>query len=431
MQSKPKCVALILVIILISGIFHAGLTEAAEVRLAKKSQLENDGGHDTSVATNTETGETFVVWWTRPNGVKGRIFNAQGKPVTKTIRLGTKGGQPSVAYNPVTHEYLLAWSEQKGKFTGDVYVQRLNLKGRKVGQVIRVSSDPAFAAHWSFEPTVLFHPKTNGYAIFWLVHLNGVPGFTGRGGGMLLTDRGEVAGSFLKITDFLMAPDGSAGIIETVQDWIYLPSADKFVGISGRFDRSQPQNGSDYYLYLVDPLLKSVSSSKINKSPIPPGLPGSLDLALISDDSAVAFYTDADGTVKGRRIDSRGKLRGKAFRAFEDPLTTTGLSAVHAAFTQTSLGRSGILLGNRSDSTGVTLWAQLLNNKGKPNGAPVEVFAVSDDSQYIFGHVLALPSSIRDTVIRFTAFETTLYLAPVYTSDNRQKLYQLLLDVEL
>jgi hypothetical protein len=95
------------------------------------------------------------------------------------------------------------------------------------------------------------------------------------------------------------------------------------------------------------------------------------------------------------------------------------------------LGPQGILLGTRRDSSGATLWAQLLSTKGQPSGVPLEVFAVTDNSQYILGHVLALPSSVGDTVFHFTALETTLYIAPVFAKDNRSTLYQLLLDLGL
>lgn len=431
---------LVFKLLLMSAILCANLAEPAQIQLTKMSKLAENAGIDPiftghrTFALNTRTGETLVVWnqalQEQPSAVFARIINAKGIPITKNIHLAGRGGTSTVAYNPITDEYLLAYDEAKG-----VSILRLNPKGRPIGKPVQVSTNRV-GSDLNFAPAVLFNPKTNGYVLFWLVHLDQGIDRTGFQVGVLLNTDGKPTGSPREIASFRVEPGKFYGILAFVSHWVYLPSAGKLLGIYREFDRDGPPFKINDWLAVVDPELKTMNKYMIHENSIVTESRlaydnYAMDLALVSDDSAVVFFLDADGKVKGRSIGSNGKFDGESFPAFQDPLTNTSLFGLHAAFTQTSFGPYGILLGTKRDSSSVTLWAQLLRKKGKPSGVPLELFAVSDNSQYVLGNVVALPSSSGDTVFRFTALETTLFIAPVYARDNRSSLYQLLLNLKL
>src|ERR1041384_1570498 len=98
--------------ILVFIILFGCVAESAQIQLTKNSQLaqKSDG---LTFATNTETGETLLVI-SVPSGnsasLFGKIFNSRGKFITSFVALAEASAQPSVAYNPVSHEYLLSYS---------------------------------------------------------------------------------------------------------------------------------------------------------------------------------------------------------------------------------------------------------------------------------------------------------------------------------
>jgi hypothetical protein len=373
------------------------------------------------VAFNTRTGETLVYWakpsssGTLPPPGVGRLLNAKGIPISKEFELpGNHEGLDYVSqiigYNPVTNEYLVAYVGQDHTFWGKgigIYVQRLSAKGIPIGTGTLVGSDPEIF-QWEQGPAaVIFNPKTKGYTVLWFVHrVNDIAGDS-TCVGALVTDKGTPASP---ITTVLAN-----------QGWIYGPaysgSADKLI-MAWR-DVHYGREEADFWLQAVDPLLsKSPSNLGVKMNSVPLKIEkfrgNPLDLGTVAP-SNISFQSSLTGSVyypdntnmKGRSINAQGKLSAP-FVAFNKPLANTKLLLPSAAFTMTPKGVRGILLGLRGSSLEKSsVWAQVLDQNGKPTGTPVEVYKVSENEGVILAApIYALLSNPTDTVFRFVWFAT-------------------------
>jgi hypothetical protein len=150
--------------------------------------LEDSNSYDAlnpSVAANAETGEYLVVWQADDLGVDdefeimGQRLNAAGEETGgNDFRISEQGAdgnpesdafEPSVAWNPVTNEYLVAWEGELG--TTDVFEiwgQRLSAEGAEVGgNDFRISELYYTPLVSSSTPSVAANPKTGDYLVVW------------------------------------------------------------------------------------------------------------------------------------------------------------------------------------------------------------------------------------------------------------------------
>lgn len=365
------------------------------------------------IALNTRTGNSLVIW-TRPTppqgsaSIVGRILNAKGAAITGMISIvrDPLAWLTSIAYNPVTNEFLLTYdnSPDSGTDFASVFALRLSANGRPLGSAINISNDPLTAPYSSIAPKVLFNPKTGGYTAFWTVH--GAANVINDSFfvGALLTGKGTNLGA---VKNILIQKERRF----IAQDFAYLPSGDKIVGVYRERMRTNPETWN-FYLTTLDPLLENINPDPARLSRITTksfqitsrDFYKRVVLGSFSDSGAVFF---ADGTnTKERRIDASGKLSGASFNPFKSPAGSKRLASPAVAFTMTSKGLRGIVIGNEDlplgvGSGGTVTWAQLLNDSGVAIGSAVQINATSIFGSIDNGVIAALPENPADNLARF------------------------------
>ncbi len=404
---KKSLTLVSLIFLVLCSVIHA-----EEIEVVKNSRFAKESGRPVSIATNTQTGEMLVVW-TQPRAVPtdppaeifGRILNSKGKPITKPVLLAVQQDHDvtkhSVSYNPDVNEYLLVYDNYPEPC--HLFSLRVDAKGQSIGVASKITTDPDIQTYCSNGPTVLYDPKTKGHSVFWEVHVFGGNPRPTYNAAISLDEKGIPDEPLVEI-------DGG--------EWIYLPSAGKLLGLFFQTSPARP-DAYDIYLGRVDPRLENAGAKlkKVNRDPIVPtsscSCDGGLHLALISEDSAVVYFKDSEGLIRGRAINKKGKPKGSEFFAFNTPKENTKFFLVHAAFTDTPDGIRGVLIGTErtNDDTEGTidgpshLWAQLVDKDGIPIGSPVQILTIANDA-WIYGRLAPLQKTSPDTSDRFVAFET-------------------------
>jgi hypothetical protein len=343
-------------------------------------------------ALNTRTGQSLVVWQQgapEEGLIFGRVIDPQGKSISPPIPLSTGqgyAGWPSVAYNPASDEFVVAY------FSG---MRRIDSTGRPAGEVVNVNCPGG-------NPRVVFNPKSGGYTL--VCHAGGgVVGY-------LLTQTLTASGPFPILA-------GDADIETWADDIAYQSSGNKLLVVINKIYRGNLDTRSDdtvdYLLATLDPSLNNIKKSnfvKINRAHVPFAdrtpdgwwAPWAARIAFLPDQTAEIYYTDISN-VKGRKINIKGKLSGPSFVAFESPKNKTTLSVPSAAFSTNSKGTRGLLIAVQDDvnQLGASAWAQVLDDHGKPAGVPVQVNLALPGSETVQGVIAALPGKQADTVFRF------------------------------
>lgn len=397
----------------------AAAVASAQIQVRKSAFTPVDAKVNTfipTVALNTRTGDSLVIWtgYVPPNGtgILGRFLNAKGIPITKPVILvndsSTATGNSAVTYNPLTNEFLLAYNKSLNNLQASIMVLRLTPNGRPVGTAINLTNDPATFPFFNEIPNVVFNPKTGGYTVVWYLHGDPAVANDSFPFGVVLTDKATVNGPVTKIVTGLLDKRGY------VADIAYLPSGNKLLLLYRVL--SEDRTTLDYWLGTLDPMLKNVNPSnftKINSMPVSCDTGFALWslLAGLSFPSALSgkvYYPDNSNT-KGRTINAEGKLLGASIVAFKPPKGNSALHLPSAAFTMTSKGMRGILIGTEDeDPPGAgSTWAQVLDESGKPIGTPIEINASSATEMILQGgEIIALPGKPTDTVFHFVWFAT-------------------------
>jgi hypothetical protein len=346
-------------------------------------------------ALNTLTGQTLVVWQKSQvfssggTTVLGRIVNTKGKAISGEIKLATGavsgyGGSPSVTYNPLRNEFLVAFDSDGG----GISVRRVAANGNPSGKAVNITTDPVSSNASNYSPKVTFNPTTKGYTVIWIRD----DGVSATVVGLSVTETGKANGSVLEI---------GPGYFFTL-DLASLPSGKKVLALF--------YEGDNYYLATLDPYLKSAQVAKLNTKPAirkTETFWWAASLAVLPDSSAIVFYAD-ESSVKGRKINSDGKLNGKPFVAFQAPEGSTRLLSPSAVFSTTSKGTRGILVASRDDdpSGAATTWAQVLDSNGTSIGAPLIVNSTPDTETTLAGQISVLPVKPGSNVFRFQLYQT-------------------------
>jgi hypothetical protein len=151
--------------------------------------LEDSNSYDAlnpSIAADTTTGEYLVVWEADDVGVDdefeimGQRLDAAGAPIGgNDFRISEQGAdgnpdsdafKPSVAYDPVTDEFMVVWEGEIGTTdVFDIWGQRLSADGAEVGgNDFRIGdfADDALDVSASV-PSVAANPVTGEYLVVW------------------------------------------------------------------------------------------------------------------------------------------------------------------------------------------------------------------------------------------------------------------------
>jgi hypothetical protein len=142
-----------------------------------------------AVAYNPDRNEYLAVWSGETATddefeLFGRLLEPGGEPIGGQFRISSMGPEgnanyspffPSVVYNPVAKEYLVAWHGDDNtpalvdeEF--EIYVQRLSATGAEVGvddQRISAMGPEGSATYGGFNTSVAYNPSANEYLIAW------------------------------------------------------------------------------------------------------------------------------------------------------------------------------------------------------------------------------------------------------------------------
>ena len=135
------------------------------------------GRHHPSVAWNPVSGQWLVVWGEHDR-IVGQAVDLDGSRAGGNFTVG--GGvdatfSPEVAADPVSGTYLVVWTDRRNSATHslDVYGRRLHSDLRQAGTEFRIS-DPA-ATGLDGLPAVAADPGGAGFLVVWVDERNGDP----------------------------------------------------------------------------------------------------------------------------------------------------------------------------------------------------------------------------------------------------------------
>lgn len=368
----------------------------------------NFGILDTKAALNTQTGESLVIWTHlmrgEPAPIRGRILGPGGVAKTKEFSIVQDPNAffASVAYNPITNEYLVAYDNNPGGSRGqsDILVVRLDAKGKILGPAEKISNDPSIASLASQFPAALYNPKTGGYMVIWFVHgVGGVPDEIQAAAS--LNKEGKLIGRMQSI------------LTQKTQRFIRMaaafpPTGNKLLVI---YALRLTDSSGDLWLSVVDPELKSVNPNpteliKFSASPISVVdryfLSLTSTIVFMSERSGVIYYPDNNG-LRGQPISADGKLNGGSFTAFKSPAETISLRFPAAEFTHTPKGIRGVLIAHELDDS-VSIWAQALDEFGKPSDPAIEVATLAPAEKAVSSDMIALIKKPESSSFPFVYF---------------------------
>jgi hypothetical protein len=223
--------------------------------------------YDSAVVFNPDAGE-FLVVWSGDDGRNGRLndeFEIHGQRLDALIgsplgaddfRISDAGGtgnsashayRPSVAYNPVDHEYLVVWwGEDLDAGTADgeyeIYGQRLD--GSNAAELgandfrISVVGPPGNVAWFATDPDVAHNPVNDEYLVVWSAIETVVGTFQGLEiFGQRLDATGlEIGGDDFRLTD--AGGLGEAGFKADLPEVVFSPVSNRYL-VSFRADDDQ------------------------------------------------------------------------------------------------------------------------------------------------------------------------------------------------
>lgn len=410
----------------------AGVLLAQSVQIQKSTFVPGGTGIynlNESVATNTKTGQTLVVW-ENVNGVvhqiNAKVLNSAGKPLGPQFVLvaGPSAAHPSVVYNPVRNEFLLGYDSNPtfSLVQTNIFIQRLNSNGRKVGAFLLVTSDTVSAGLVNYLPRLIFNPKKANYNLIWIREIMNISQAGPNNGmvGIVITPTATLGGSVTVIRPTVL--DNGSLVEPVLLDGVVHPITGKlecgFVQAIAGTSSSQV----NYFLAIINPDYTGISDSsftKINTAPFNvSGFVWGLRMSFQSTGTGFLVFVD-NANVKRRALNSTGHLGGPATPAFHSPKNNTKLLYPVLAMTNGAAGLRGILIGTQNpfNANGlVTVWCQPIDGNGLALGPSVKVDTTSATTTALGGGTIAFPQPITSPTYRFGhLYALTSFIAPGQT----------------
>lgn len=125
-----------------------------------------------AIAFNALRSEYLVVWVDNPSGVPQiharRMLSGGAAAAPAFVVAGgdaTARYAPDVAYNSDLGQFLVVWEQEYSSSDHDIYAQRLAGDGTPVGAAVPVAVPPT----WESLPSVAYNPITEQYLVAWVV----------------------------------------------------------------------------------------------------------------------------------------------------------------------------------------------------------------------------------------------------------------------
>ena len=326
-----------------------------------------------SLTLEPESGRVLAVWQKHPGThqgrtIWGRLISPAGKPSGASFPIVKNDNTfyPQVVYNPFTKEFLLVYSRDRGDLHLEIYAQRLNLRGRKVGSVVRLSSDSDLnLSVQNDRPFVAVDPDDGGYFVTWQrAGLLNVPA----------SGEGMIAAHFDKDfhatgTPVLLYPLKRSGSIVAgpyVTDVKFHQNGSVLIAFDWRNVNGTVITAT-YATMTVDATAIAPGPLKILKS-TPSKFFGGSSLLIGPGDRSFIFFSDTKA-LKRRPIGSNAQPSGAISPAFAVPARIARISDPNPViFDDDTAVLSGV--EHPQDTTlPNNIWLQMLTQFGKPSGA--------------------------------------------------------------
>jgi hypothetical protein len=333
-----------------------------------------------SVAVNTKSKESLVVWERHPgnhpgHSLWGRLLDARGKLVGGEFQIvsGPNTYKPRVAYISTKNQFVLVFSNElsnNGRFA--LQGQLLNAKGRPIGGPAMISDRAdAQLSVANYNEKILYDEKTDGIIVVWMRY-----GF----GTMPISDEGiygcvtnsDLSMRRLPVLLSRLVREGTFLAGPTVTDLALHTPSGKLL-IAG-YTITNPATGFGFR-YFVSRTDAGLSRGNIALTPLKAGTAAGaapdVSLARLPNGQTVAFYVEGTG-VRRRAIGAAGSPTGPISFLFGPPATNIPLEYPEAA---TSGSAAEVAIVGQEDSTNLTgkMWLQTLSATGAIKSGPIEI----------------------------------------------------------
>lgn len=273
-----------------------------------------------SVAYNEERDEYLAVWQDFRSGVdyviRGRRVSPQGALLPSEFVIAATGavmGDPCVAYNPPSREYLVVWEEVHSPAAGyDIYAQRVSGSGQLQGNPVWVSN----GTHTIDEgrPQVVCNTLSGDYLVVWHALTGDPPNPRWHIWSQVLSSDGALRGTNLQVS----TGSGSEMTPRVAYNW----RANEYVVI---WQDARNADHRDIYGQRLSGAGALVASNY--SITIAPGNKGRCDIAYNGDDNEyLAVWGDsrAGQNIYGVRLDSTGWDAGSDFPISAEDVSELG-----------------------------------------------------------------------------------------------------------
>jgi hypothetical protein len=330
---------------------------------------------------NSKTDSTLVVWEKQigtqdHHSIWGKLISSNGNPSGQAFQIvgGPNAQTPKVAYNFDTNEFLLVFAnETNGENRFEIFAQKLNANGRRIGRAVRVSLATDRGKNIRNDlPQVIYDAKALGYVVMWRRYL--LLGSTVPDQGLL----GAVLNSNLTVRQapVLMSHlqgDFNRILGPVVTDLGFHPVNGKLL-IAGFSESNSVSSSWQYFVARADATLQK---PQIVLTPLKLGLSSGAapyaGLVFLPGNSVGALFVEGTG-VRKRKINALGVPNGPISPFFTGPVETVPLEfpiSTKASIT----GRSETAVVGVDDSSTQTgkLWLQTAGSSGTAIGQPFEL----------------------------------------------------------
>jgi hypothetical protein len=296
-----------------------------------------------------------------------------------------------ITYNPDDNQFLLVYSnETNGEGRFELFAQRLNATGKKVGKpkLISPTSDRGKAIN-NFFARVVYDDSNQSYVILWRRYAvaQGVGIQDGLYGTALNGDLTE------RTAPVLMAPlagDFTNLRGPNITDIGFHPTNKKLM-ITGWTQSTEAGFSVQYFLSQFDPTLtKPLLKFRNLKRNLSSGAAPHNELVFLPSNNSEALFVEGTG-VRKKKINAKGAPSGGDSLFFTGSIQAAPLEfPVSALATDAGRAETGVVAIDDSSAQTGSLWFQTAGSSGTALGAPFQLKTNLDISQR--PEIFALPN---------------------------------------
>ncbi len=319
---------------------------------------------------NTKTNKSLVIWIKKrgeSQSIWGRLLQADGSPSGAAFPIvsGSNTILPDIAFSPDANQFVLLYTSEIGTTNRfQVFVQRLNSAGRRLGPAVRMSlASDTTKSVLNVAQRIVYDQVSKGYLA--LLTRSAITAGTP---GIQECLYGAVFNPDLTVRKplVLMSPlvrDGVSVLGPTVSDLKFHPPSGKVL-VAG-YTTVTNGGGFQYFLGKADPTLQNpkVTLTKL-KNGASSGAAPDVNLMFLPDGNAVALFVEGTGLRK-RKINQLGAPIGSVSFFYSGTLQNIPVEFPVSAVAQNE-NRSEVAVVSIEDSTMMTgrIWLQTANATG-------------------------------------------------------------------